>query len=271
MAPAILAASVAILLAGCAGGSAPPSRPSSALDDIEVRPTVEGKGAVAGLVVDEAIRPVVGASVTLAGEEVATTDETGVFTLDALDPGTVLFGVSAEGFLPIQTSAEVSPGETVKVRVQLPRDDSPEPYLVTYSHNGFMQAWGGIGQFVVEGIGSGSGLCDCRIYFTPETNASTIVFEAYWEFTLPDPGGLAEFYWVVEQPTGEAYEADYCFSPCVVDLDVQGAGFEAGVEAYARIDGPDFWVALQQQVQLFVTVWHNGEAPEGWSLATEGA
>ena len=264
-------ASAAVLLAGCAGGAEEPTRTPSALDDVDVQPTVEGKGAVAGLVVDDAIRPVVGASIAIAGEEAATTDETGVFVLDALEPGLVIFSVSADGFLPVQTSADVAPGQTAEVRVQLPRDDSPEPYLVTYSHNGFMQVWGGIGQFVVEGIGEGSGLCDCRIYFTPESNASTIVFEAYWEFTMPDPGGLAEFYWVVEQPEGEGYEADYCFSPCVVHLDVEGASFSDGVETYARIDGPDFWVALQQQVQLFVTVWHNGAAPDGWTLASEGS
>ena|SRR5688572_10162761 len=101
---ALLAASAAVLLAGCAGEDAP-ARPPSALDDVDVQPTAAGKGAVAGLVVDDSIRPVVGASVSIAGGEVATTDEEGVFILDALEPGLVIFAVSAEGFLPIQTSA----------------------------------------------------------------------------------------------------------------------------------------------------------------------
>ena len=263
----LAAAFLALLLAGCAG-EAGPERPPSALDDVEVEPAAAGKGAVAGLVVDETIRPVVGASVTIAGAEAAKTDEDGVFILDALEPGLVLFSVSAEGFRPIQTSAEVRAGETAEVRVQLPRDLTPQPYQVTYAHEGFMQAWGGIGQYELENLEGGSGICDCRVYFTPEDGASTIVLEAYWEDSVPDPGGLAEFYWVVEQPEGEGYDADYCFSPCLAHIGFASHEFQPGVEAYARLDGPDLWVEAQQSFRLFVTLWYNGDAPEGWSLGS---
>ena len=226
-----------------------------------------GKGAVAGVVVDDAIRPIAGATVSMAGETLGQTDDEGIFILDALDPGLVIFMVSADGYVPIQTSADVLAGETAQVRVQLPRDDSPQPYRVTYAHDGFMQAWGGIGQFFVENAAE-SGLCNCRVYFTPEPNATTIVYEAYWEYTLPDPGGLAEFYWVVEQPDGDGYDADYCFSPCVKHLSFEG--YTPGVETYARLDGPDLAAAFQQPFQLFVTVWHNGPAPADWTLASGG-
>ncbi|HJQ93045.1 MAG TPA: carboxypeptidase-like regulatory domain-containing protein [Candidatus Thermoplasmatota archaeon] len=265
--PAILAwlAMATVLLAGCTGGAGP-ERPPSALDDVEVAPAEADKGAVAGLVVDESIRPVVGAAVSIAGVEVAATDEKGVFILDSLDPGLVIFAVAAEGFLPIQTSAEVRAGETAEVRVQLPRDLTPQPYRVTYSHDGFMQAWGGYGQYELENLDGGSAICDCRVYFTPEDGASTIVYEAYWEDSVSDPGDLAEFYWVVEQPEGEGEDAGYCFSPCIEHLGFGSHGFQPGVETYARLDGPDFWVEFQQSFQLFVTLWYNGEAPGGWTL-----
>ena len=263
---ACLAVALAALLAGCAGAQAP-ERPPSALDDVAVQPAAAGKGAVAGLVVDDSIRPVVGASIAIAGAEVATTDVEGVFVLDALEPGLVIFGVSAEGFLAVQTSAEVRPGETAQVRVQLMRDTSPQPYQVTYAHEGFMQAWAGIAQYELENLDGGSGLCDCRVLFTPEDGVSTIVYEAHWEDSVADPGGLAEFYWVVEQPEGEGYDAGYCFSPCLAHIGFAANDFQPGVEAYARLDGPDLWVEAQQPFRLFVTLWHNGEPPDGWSLA----
>jgi hypothetical protein len=259
---------MAALLAGCSGGDGK-DEPASPLDDVDVQPVSDTKGAVAGVVVDEAIRPVAGAEVTMDGKVVASTDEGGIFVLDSLEPGLAIFAVTAEGFLPVQTSADVQPGQTSQVRVQLPRDLNPQPYHVTYSHDGFMQAWGGYGQYYIEQmVPGGSGTCDCRVYFTPEPNAVDMVYEAYWENTLPDPAAQGEFYWVITQPEGEGHEAGYCFSPCIVR---QGfGGFSPGVETYARLDGADFWPGFQQKFQLFVTVFYNGEAPADWTLASQG-
>ncbi|MEA3137631.1 MAG: Carboxypeptidase regulatory-like domain [Thermoplasmata archaeon] len=255
-------------LAGCAGGAGGDGAPASPLDGLDdVEPAQEGKGAVAGVVVDESIRPIAGASVSMAGAVVAETDEGGIFILDALEPGLAIFAVTAPGFLPVQTSADVQPGATSQVRVQMPRDTRPVPYKVTYRHDGFIEAWGGYAQYYVENI-QPSGTCDCRLYFTPEPNATTIVYEAYWEANTPDPAAQAEYYWVIDQPDGDGHEAGYCFSPCVEHVSFDG--FSDGVEAYARLDGPDFWLAAQQSFQLFVTVWYNGAAPADWTLASEG-
>lgn len=258
---------LAALLAGCMAGGGQPAG-GSPLDDLDVEPVSATKGAVAGLVVDETIRPVPGATVAVAGEARAETDDAGIFILTDLEPGLAIFSVAAEGFLAMQTSAEVRPGETSEVRVQLPRDTRPEPYRVTYAHEGFMQAWGGYAQYYAENVGGGSGTCDCRIYFTPEPNATTLVYEAYWEDSVPDPAGQAEFYWVVDQPEGDGHQAGYCFSPCVERIGFDD--FSQGVQTYARLDGADFWPGFQQSFQLFVTVWHNGEAPADWTLASEG-
>jgi hypothetical protein len=259
----VAVALLASLVAGCAGQA--PQGAASPLDGLDVQPVGSGKGAVAGVVVDEAIRPVIGAAVALAGTVIATTNEKGVFVLDALEPGFVLFSVSAPGFLDIQATADVRAGETTQVRVQLPRDLRPQPYQVTYSFDGIMHAWGGIAQYYVEEVGDGSAACGCRLHFTPEPNATTLVYEAYWEPVLPDPAGLGEYYWVVDQPDGEGREADYCFSPCVEHIGMRG--FTQGAETYARLDGPDAWFAVEQPFKLFVTVWHNGAAPDGWTLA----
>jgi hypothetical protein len=265
-----------VALAGCAG-HAKSGTPGLRLGDgstvdLSAAPASAGKGAIAGVVVDEAIRPIIGANVTVAGKVVATTDGTGVFVLDSLEPGVLIFSVSAPRFLAIQSSAEVAMGQTTRVRIQLPADNSPVPYRTTYSHDGFMQAWGGIGQFFVEeAVPTGSGLCDCRVYFTPDPNPVDLVYEAYWEQGIPDPAAQAEYYWVVEDVASGAGPADYCFSPCVNTVQFEGSGLHAGNNTYARLDGPDNWPAFQQKFQLFVTIWYNGPAPNGWTLAGEGA
>ena len=251
------------LLAGCSGADR--QGPPEGLP--EVAPTEKGKGALGGVVVDEAIRPVAGAVVTLASLGLnVTTAEDGTFAWTALEPGTYFLAASAPRFTAVQTSADVVAGETRFVRMQLTADQSPVPYHETYHHTGYMQAWAGIGQFFVEATqDNGSALCDCRLYFTPVEGLSEAVYEAFWDWTLPDPGGLAELYWVVEQIEGDAYREDYCFSPC--HAVIAGSEFTSGVQAYARLDGPDAWVAYQQQFELYMTLFYNGDAPEGWSIA----
>ena len=264
---AVAMALLAALLAGCSGGDGGDAGAGSPLDGLDVQPAQEGKGAVAGVVVDVAIRPIAGAEVTMAGSVVATTGEDGVFVLDALEPGIAIFAVSAQGFLPIQTSADVLAGETSQVRVQLPRDVRPQPYQVTYALDGFMEASTGYAQTYVEDAAA-TPLCDCRLVFTPEPNATTLVYEAYWEHTLPDPGALAEYYWIVYQTEGEGGDEGYCLSPCIQHLGF--GGFTPGAEVVARLDSPDTPV-FQQSFKLFVTVFYNGEAPDGWTLAAQGA
>ena len=270
------AAAVALAALAASGCSGPQHQGSGALRlgdgstvDLRASPTEAGKGAIAGVVVDEAIRPIAGANVSLAGKVLASTDAQGVFVLDALEPGSVILGVSAPGHLPIQTSADVAAGQTTRVRVLLPTDTSPQPYHTTYAHDGYMQEWAGIGQFFVEEtLQNGSGLCDCRVWFTPDPNATTMVYEAYWDAAVPDPADQGQYYWVVEEPTGKGLATGYCESPCVNDVPYDGSGFKSGTQAYARLDGPDEWVALQQKFQLFLTVWYHGEPPDGWTVAS---
>jgi hypothetical protein len=254
----------AIVLAGCTGGSAGDDTPEGLPD---VKPTEEGKGAIGGVVVDEAIRPIPGAVVSLTSLSLnVTTGDEGTFSWSDLEPGTYFISVRAPRFISVQSSAEVVAGETSFVRVQLAADTSPLPYQETYQKTGFMQAWGGIGQFVIENQqDNGSALCDCRLYFTPVGSLSAAIYEAFWEWTVPDPANQAELYYVVEQLEGDADESGYCYSPC--NVHIGGDSFTPNVQAYARLDGPDLWVAYNQQFELFVTLFYNGDAPSGWTIA----
>ena len=261
-----------VLLAGCSGGG--PDQPGGLTVggrsvSVSAAPQA-GKGAIAGVVVDEAIRPVAGAEVAVAGEALARSGEDGVFVLDALEPGSIVLTVSAAGYLTVQTSADVVAGGTANVRVLLPRDLRPQPYRVTYSHDGFMQAWGGIAHYFVEdAVPGGTAACDCRVHFPLEPNATMLVYEAYWDDVVPDPAEQAEFYWVVDQGDGPGNDEGYCTSPCVQRVSLRD--YDRSVETYARLDGADAWPAAQQKFQLFVTVWANGEAPPDWTVASAGA
>lgn len=253
-----------MLLAGCTGGGGGGDTGGPAPPDVEVDPDSRF-GAISGVVVDEAIRPVAGAVVQLISSGRNTTaDEAGQFSFTQLEPGFYAMTATAPRFLATQASADVLSGSTAKVRVQLQPDPSPVPYHVTYQHDGFMQAWATIAEYEFQELaGQAAPLCDCRLNFTPEAKPTTLVYEAYWEETTPNPGPF-EYYWVVEQEETGARAEDYCTSPCYADL--SGAGFEAGVPAYARLDGPDEWVVANQPFELFVTLFYNGEAPDGWSV-----
>lgn len=256
------------LLAGCTDGGK--DEGGLVLGDgtkVTLDPKSSTKGALAGVVVDEAIRPIVGATVTLTNfNRNVTTDAKGVFTITDLEPGTYFVAVEAKGFLGSQASADVEAGKSAFVKMQLLRDSSPIPFHVSYKHDGFMQAWGGIGQYFVESVRA-TGTCDCRLYFQPEGNASTFVYEAFWKPTTPDPADLGEFYWILDEVgSGGINEAGYCYSPC--NVQVSGQGY-AGKEMMARLDGPDLWVAVQQPVRLIVTAFFNADAPKDWSIANQ--
>lgn len=254
---------IASLLAGCTsdGGDRPVILPDGST--VEAGSISTTTGAIAGVVVDEAVRPIAGARLTTATGQNATTSESGVFQLGGLEPGFYALRVSAEGFLDIQASADVIAGQVTSIKVQMLVDASPQPYAQTYPYTAYMQAWGTIGQWLVE-IVNPTPLCDCTYRFTPAENVSTVILEAFWEPTVPDPAALSEFYWEIGDVDLDWYETGYCTSPCHVRPTMEG--YNQGRELEVRISGPDAWAAYQQQVRIFTTVFHHGEAPEGWTI-----
>jgi hypothetical protein len=224
-----------------------------------------GKGSILGVVVDETIRPIVGAHVSVTGSDAtAVTDSSGVFHVADLEPGTYFFRVNATGFLPTQASADVIAGEVQRMRIQLQVDTTPQPFHQTLAFEGFIQAWLGIGQFYATGDNNDTA-CACTFRFTPAANVSTFVYEAVWEAVAPDPAGLGEYYPELYQADGGGLDFNgYCFSPC--HFHINANGYVQGSEVIARFTGPDLWVSVQQDFTVFITLWHNGAAPEEWSF-----
>jgi hypothetical protein len=264
---AVVGVVAALLAAGCAGPAEDGGeglRPR----DVPVDPA-STFGVISGVVVDETIRPVAGAQVSLlSASQNTTTDEDGLFSFTRVQPGFHALAVSAPLHVPTQATADVVAGQTAKVKVQLQRDLSPQPYHVTLKHDGFMQAWAGIGQFFIENV-QDTGTCDCRLTFQPDASPTTFIFEATWDESPPNPLGAAEFYWIMDEPDGDLYEAGYCTSPCLARINAASAGYSGGAVT-ARLDGPDEWVQYQTTVTLYVTAWYVREAPDGWSFVQGG-
>lgn len=140
---ALLLASLA--LAGCAGGGdgegATPE--DLAVSDLGLEATAT-TGLIRGVVVDEAIRPLGNASITLLGgsqPREARSNAAGAFGFDGLPAGTYFLKVQRFGFTEVQQSAEVVAGveEPPIVKVLLVRIPGLVAFVEAFVWEGFME------------------------------------------------------------------------------------------------------------------------------------
>lgn len=252
-------------LAGCADPD-PDEHDDLAPADVEVDDTT---GAVSGVVVDEAIRPLAGARVNVSQTgATATTDEQGRFSFTGLAPGFYVLGVQAEGHLPVQATAQVEAGQVVTPRIMLPVDPSPDPYHDTLQFNGFIQVSPGIAGWLIESYLNGTvgDPCDCSVTVRPAADASTFVLEVTWDETVPSPVGHSGFYWeLIERAPDYEYEGDYGDDPILVHKPA-GVYSDDLERLEARFTGPDEWLVWEQDFEMFVTTFYHKAAPDGWSL-----
>ena len=270
------------LLAGCAGkGGADDGDKLQLADGTTIdlgEGTSDTTGAIAGYVVDEAIRPIGGVTLrTTDGAASATSDDNGFFLMGDLAPGTYIVQATATGFADVQAAAvDVVAGETATVKVQMAHVTVPVAYHDVFPFEGYMQAWGTIGQWAVE-IVAPTSLCQCTYALTPSGNVTAIVLEAFWEATIPDPAGLGEFYWEMYDVDSDAswIQSGYCTNPCRAEVPVvsedaltgEQVPFPQGATFEVRLSGPDAWVEYQQQVKVFTTLFYNGDDPTGFTIA----
>lgn len=141
--PLALLLSTAVL-AGCAGGGdAEEAIPDPGFEDIDLQVTAT-TGAIRGIVVDERIVPIEGATVTATGtgfERSSETDAEGRFVFTGLQPGTYFLATTSLLHTGAQTSAEVVAGvaEPPLIRILLQRLFEQEPFIEAIKHDGFIQ------------------------------------------------------------------------------------------------------------------------------------
>lgn len=126
------------LLAGCSGTG------GGGAADAEVEATAT-TGVLRGVVVDEAIRPLLGVNVTVPMADGTTisrmTADDGLFAFDGLPPGPYVVNARKLGFLDASVAANVTAGVDVpdSVRVLMPADVLNTPAIDQYSFDGFLQ------------------------------------------------------------------------------------------------------------------------------------
>ena len=272
---------VSIVLAGCSDD--PPSAATqdegvfAGLD--ESAEATSTTGAIAGVVVDEAIRPVPRANVTLvaAGKNV-TTDDEGRFAFEGLEPGTYFLDAAAHRFAKAQVSADVAAGEVSTVRILIARLTTVEPYQQTLNFEGFIDNYLGYANFVAQVLAPGTLACKCAFEVPVSGNLTTVVMDAIGEVTVENPGTPAtvpgDAYWEVlaggaqGSLRGSSYDEfpllEHFLSEDFEEDDGTIENSAIGVRITCGV-----WPCVRMSYDLYVTLWYHEEAPEGWSFIAE--
>ncbi|HUR61516.1 MAG TPA: carboxypeptidase-like regulatory domain-containing protein [Candidatus Thermoplasmatota archaeon] len=289
VAGAVVALFLLFLLGGCAAGPAGEGDQLAAdLSAAAERAQAESgadRGIISGVVVDVGIHPIPRANLTVLNQGItARADDNGIFVFPNLKPGIYTIQARAAGYLGVQTTSEVVAGETSKVRIQMDADPTPLPYhSPTLKFKGFFQvSFTGLvdealdlfvfnqtyGPVTTPPMPS----CTCHYVYHPEANATTHIVEIQWEANPPKP----------DDPTGQMGESEivmdfnadkdpqpgltFCYgSPCVTRFDGRNLSAEL-----RTVDlgfwGDGTWPALNEEFNVFVTVFYNGAAPKDWSF-----
>ncbi len=300
-----------IMLAGCSGDSTEsPSQEDSGFEDINLNVS-ETTGAIIGVVVDDAIRPITGATVTLvldSGRVDSQTDEQGRFAFDGLAAGTYILEVKKPGYVPAQSTADVQAGvdKPPLVKILLERLFSQDPYMTEFKSSGFITCAyhallltapcvtdytsisptcpGGCAPELREVQG------DKRSFeFEVEGGWQTIIFELVWEASAEgtsDEMGVTVSH--TERTSGHWYASADSASPLYLRIEEGVAGpspqndgsgedmippeGKPNLLAFVGIGSNDLLAAgLNQDFELFAHMFYYAPAPEGWSFVAEDA
>jgi hypothetical protein len=287
-----------LLLAGCTGGS---DDPADKVPALEVTTTT---GGIRGVVVDETIKPIAEAKVTISGVmQPLTTDAAGIFSISGLEAGSYLVKASHPFYDEVQQTVDVVAGvaDPPAVKLLLTRVVFENPYLQTLKYDGFVVCSTNVvtpfGALLSEECGEvvgvdcvvpvvgctrvgGQGNNEVQFDFTIGAGTKSVVIEQVWEPTSEAGTG---FY----SPVSTEWS---CLPVCSGNrmIELQGSSPLRGVLDEAMLADfeivPDStiisiftWadpgnqaspasVLLNQPFQNFVTTFHYLPAPEGWSL-----
>ena len=277
LAAALVGAILAVLLSGCSNGGGKPDINAIELQEVDNSLT---QGSISGVVVDEAIRVIPGANVSLLGKQRSTlTDEDGLFVFDALDPGLYTLSVAPipdgeRRFFGIQTTADVVAGQTAKVRIVMPTDTTVQPYSVTLTFDGFFQVGSGyidevltlaVYNQTVGPVTTPSPTCTCLWGFSSDDQVQTFVVDLTFEESVERPA--PQFWAFLLEAQGENNDIWFCYEAPPCNAHIPGANFTPEARNFTvEVWSDPIWVTVNQPFQLFVTMFYAAPAPEGWSF-----
>ncbi|HUR64242.1 MAG TPA: carboxypeptidase-like regulatory domain-containing protein [Candidatus Thermoplasmatota archaeon] len=202
---------VAALLAGCATKASDAPTGGSIPDPGEVAVT-QTTGGIRGVVVDQAIRPLAGATVVVSGQgtnKTLTTDATGAFTLAGLQPGTYFLKASKPLYDTQQQAVEVKAGVAPPVtKVQLNQVVFAKPYMQTLKFKGFIVCSGNYVVLLSEECGEGVGVPCVQDPAPCGRVGGQANNHVQYDFYVDNPNVktlVVEQYWVPTQETGKAF------------------------------------------------------------------
>jgi hypothetical protein len=295
---------LAVALAGCSEEGGSPKPTDDPFSTITTGPVAEGKGLIRGLVIDEAINPIVGATVKVAGHATSTTtSDAGAFLINDLDPGTYFLTVTKPGYGGVQQSAAVVAGVDKPdiVKVLLQRVPGTEPFVVALSFVGYIGCAVKVANVVQDNVCGIAGGIDPDenevINFGTDRIPELLQTEIVWETTQEFGRQLGTIQYV-QKEDGSRLRIGNVWGPspliCRVtptDDCTNGDGTGGGGEGLNETGFPgEFWarvyaacvpqcvpgtavglgIVLQQEYTLFGTAFFNWLPPAGWSLARDG-
>lgn len=238
MKPSVAVAVVAaFVLAGCSNGDGK--------DEVPLAVT----GSISGFVVDEALRGIAGANVTLPGNRTVS-DSYGAFVFGNLTPGVYVVAAEAAKYLGQQTTVEVTARNRTEARLVLAVNASALAFHQTFTFKGFVEAHGG---------SNGPELGECACDFSVPTDGiwQTIIVEAEWQDSVSPVVFETEYAWQVSGASGIVNGTGT--SPLLGRVD---AGMlETDSMAEIRVTPHSDWAFTNQQFDVIVTVWYGEPAP----------
>ena len=259
----LLPVALALLLAGCGGkdGGAGqvrlgdgtrislelPEEQQPAADDI--------RGAVSGIVVNEAIFPVANATVAVRDRDLeATTDADGRFVFEDMPPGLYTLGVRMEGYGDGLGTINVKSGLVTKSILQIQHLPVRDPYHTTIKASVVYNE--------VDAMYSGAP--DQLVAF--DMQPSTVILEAVWTGLVDATVEDILQYDVQPESDPELAQSGGGPNPLRVQLDPDF--FPRGEYAIRYSVQPSFLSpSLESRGDVFLTIFYVEPAPDGWSLA----
>jgi hypothetical protein len=273
-----------VTLAGCAGKAPAPPADSiaSGAQQLDLQATAT-TGVIRGVVVDDAIRPIDNATVTLQGTPPQTTktNNLGAFGFDGLAAGSYFVQVHKRGFQDTQSSADVVAGvkDPAVVKILLAVKPGSLPSYDVFHFAGFLEC-----NFVIPFF-----FFPCEVPGTPASNPMPVGnddFSATYNMTgniswihtsliwQPTEAVGTELYMNIGTPQTEIVGYTGGPSPQVVDVSGKDLDqFQNGalvIEVSGNGEQGLAGAEVEQGFDAYIVVFHNFEPPAGYAFYKDG-
>ncbi len=302
---------MATALAGCADDAEPldAGDADKGLEDIQVEATKD-TGIIRGVVVDETIRPIADATVTVLvdGEDAktTTTNVDGGFGIDGLKPGSFFVRVSKDGYKDAQISVDVQANNqnAAPLKILLEINPSTAPYFQEFVFVGFIECSVSI---IAVGLAACSGVGNDHFieYYEVDREPQFIQSEMLWDSTQAagdrmtllhsatgnsslldnyvDEEGVSPLLGKANKTTLEFYSIGdgndlmiRVFNAPIEQTDV-GTYFGDPTDGDNCIERPDLGgcttgigATIQQEFTVYAHAFFNYQPPETWVFTVDG-